>query len=97
MTVYVIAQIAIEDRDQYGRYEAGFTDAFVKYGGRIVSVDDNAEVVEGSWPYNRTVLISFKDRAAMRAWYDSPDYQAIVGHRHAASQANIVLVEGFPT
>lgn len=95
MTVFVVAQIAIEDRVEYGRYEAGFYDAFVKHGGQIVSVDDEAEVVEGTWPYNRTVLIKFDDREAMMGWYDSPEYQAIIGHRHGASTANIVLVKGF--
>lgn len=97
MTVYVVAQIAIHDRAEYGRYEAGFADAFMKHGGRIVSVDDQPEVVEGDWAHDRSVVIEFEDKAAMRAWYDSPEYQAIIGHRHAASSANIILVNGFPT
>ncbi len=28
------------------------------------------------------------------AWYESPEYQSIAHHRRAASEANIVLVQG---
>lgn len=67
----------------------------MEHGGQIVSVDDEHEVIEGTWPYNRTVLIKVDDREAMMSWYESPGYQAIIGHRHGASKANIVLVKGF--
>lgn len=93
MSVYIVAQIAIEDREEYARYEAGFVEVFMKHEGRVRSVSENPELIEGSWPYTRTVLLEFPSREQAMGWYESPEYQAIVGHRLAASSANIVIVD----
>ena len=48
---------------------------------------------EGSWT-GRTVVIEFPDLATARAWYESPEYQAILPFRLVASQGDAILVEG---
>ena len=48
---------------------------------------------EGSWT-GRTVVIEFPDLATARAWYNSPEYQAILPFRLVASQGDAILVEG---
>ncbi len=95
MPVYFVATITIDDRSEYSNYEAGFGAAFAKYPGKILSVSDAPELVEGEWEHSRTVLLEFPDRQQAMAWYESPDYQAILPHRHAASKADIVMVDGF--
>jgi uncharacterized protein (DUF1330 family) len=40
------------------------------------------------------VVIEFPDMAAARRFYDSPDYQAILPLRQAASRGRLYLVEG---
>lgn len=95
MTVYFMAQINIHDRERYAQYEAGFLQILNEHGGALVAVDDAASVVEGAWPYNRTVLLRFDDEAAAMGWYDSDAYQALMQHRQAASAGNIVLVRGL--
>lgn len=90
--VYVVAQIQIEDRETYRTYEAGFGDVFEKYEGRVLSVSEDPELIEGDWPWTRTVLIHFPSSAALHAWYDSEEYQELAEHRWAASTANIVAV-----
>jgi uncharacterized protein (DUF1330 family) len=95
MSVYIIAQIDIRDRDTYAKYQAGFAEVFEKYDGELLVVDDAAQVVEGEWPYSRTVVIRFPNADEAARWYGSPEYQAIAKHRLAASQANAVIVQGF--
>ncbi len=95
MSVYLIANITIHDRDEYALYEAGFLDVFMKFDGTLLAVDEAQRTVEGEWPHSRTVLIEFPDDAAVRAFYDSDGYQAIVGHRHAAASADITIISGF--
>ena len=51
------------------------------------------ELREGSWR-GRTVAIEFPDLATARAWYNSPEYQAILPFRLVASQGDAILVEG---
>ena len=95
MSVYIVAQIDIQDPDTYAKYQAGFTEVFEKYDGELLVVDDEAQVVEGEWPYSRTVVIRFPDAEEAARWYASPEYQAIAQHRLAASKGNAVLVKGF--
>jgi uncharacterized protein (DUF1330 family) len=95
MSVYIIAQINIHDWAESEKYAEGFLDVFARYEGELLVVSENPEVVEGEWPYTRTVLISFPSAEAARRWYESPEYRAIAQYRFRASQANAVLVEGL--
>ncbi len=96
MSVYLIAQINIHDRAVYTRYEAGFMDIFLQYGGEMLSVDESPKVLEGQWPHTRTVLIRFDDEEQANAWYESDSYQSLAKHRWGASVADIALVQGIP-
>ncbi|KCZ83545.1 hypothetical protein HAD_13124 [Hyphomonas adhaerens MHS-3] len=95
MTVYVVAKLKINDRETYAKYSDGFMDILPRYGGKLLSVDDGAEVIEGDWPYNRTVLLEFPDKAGMQTWYNSPEYRDLVKHRYASSTAEIALIKGW--
>ena len=39
MTVYALAQISITDREAYERYQARFTEVFMKFEGRLLAAD----------------------------------------------------------
>ena len=94
---FVIVQIAINDPDGYHQYEiAGHQEIFDRFSGKVVGLDENVEIVEGSWPYTRTVLIEFPTKELARAWYESDEYQAVVGLRHGAATSNLVIVSGYP-
>ena len=97
MTVYILAQLTITDPATYGRYQARFMEVFKPFGGTVLSVDDNVEVIEGDWPHTRFVLASFPDDASFRAWWDSPGYREIVEDRWMASNGVIVLARGLPS
>jgi uncharacterized protein (DUF1330 family) len=94
---FVIVQIVINDRDGYHQYEiAGHLEIFDKFSGKLVGVDENVEIVEGSWPFTRTVLVEFPSKELTRAWYESDEYQAVVGLRHGSTTSNLVIVSGLP-
>lgn len=95
MSVYLIARITIHDREEYGKYEAGFMEVFAKYSGTILAVDENPKVVEGEWDATRTVLVEFPSHEEADAWYQSDGYQAIVQHRFAAATSDIIRVTGM--
>ena len=96
MSYYLIAQIDIVDRDGYQAYEAGFMEIFSRYKGTALGVDEQPKLLEGTWPYTRTVLISFPSEEDAMAWYQSDEYQALAQHRFNSSSANIVGIQGFP-
>ena len=91
---YFIAQIEIIDRDTYAKYEAGFMEIFQSYNGKILSVDENIGVLEGDWPFTRTVLVEFPSKEDALSWYNSDEYQLLAKHRFSASESNIIIVSG---
>jgi uncharacterized protein (DUF1330 family) len=94
---FVIVQILINDRDAYHQYEtAGHLEIFDKFRAKVVGIDEAVEIVEGSWPFTRTVLIEFPSKELARAWYESDEYQAVAGLRHDSTTSNLVIVSGFP-
>lgn len=95
MAVYIVAQISIHDRKEYDRYADGFLEVFAHYAGELLAVSEDPQVVEGEWPYTRTVIIRFPSAKEARRWYESPEYQAIAQHRFRGSKGNVVIVEGL--
>lgn len=55
-------------------------------------MDDSPTIVEGQWHGSRTVILEFEDEAAFHAWYDSPEYQAAVRLRLAATDSRSALI-----
>jgi uncharacterized protein (DUF1330 family) len=94
MAAYFIALINVHDRARYDRYLAGTSSLLERHSGRVLAVDTEPAVLEGDWPYGRTVLIEFPTRDHLDAWYRDPDYQEIAGHRRAASTADAAALRG---
>ena len=95
MTVYVINNMTIHDRAEYDAYLRAFMPVFRKYEGRVLAAQDRPQPIEGSWPYERTILLSFPSREALDRWSQSPEYQEIAKHRLAGTVSNVVVLEGF--
>lgn len=95
MTVYMIAQISITDREAYRRYQARFIDVLSRYRGTLLAYDREPSVEEGEWDRERVVLMSFPDEGAFREWADSGEYQEIAVDRRAGSSGVVLLVRGL--
>jgi uncharacterized protein (DUF1330 family) len=65
---------------------------FTPYCGKWLVLDSLVEVVEGAWP-GSVVLMEFPDMDAAKAWYASPEYQAILHLRTDNAISDLVLVE----
>ena len=92
---YVIATVAIHDQGRFDGYVQKALPTILQSGGRPIVVHDAPEVIEGRWHGSRTVVIEFDSLEAARNWYRSPQYQAVVGERHASADTNAVIVGGF--
>ena len=79
------------------RYAAYLEKAVLTFGGheaRVLVANGALTPLEGGCP-DGVVVIEFPDAAAARAWYDSPEYKAILGERLAATEGRAVIVEGY--
>jgi len=63
------------------------------FGGRFLVHGPPVEAREGEWP-GTIVIIEFPDVDAVRDWYESPEYQAILPLRTRHIEGEAILVEG---
>jgi uncharacterized protein (DUF1330 family) len=65
------------------------------FGGRFLVHGSTPQVLEGEFD-GAVVLIEFPDAGRARAWYDSPEYQAILPLRTGNSGGLTTLLDGVP-
>jgi uncharacterized protein (DUF1330 family) len=95
MSVYIINNMVIHDREEYGKYVRAFLPIFLKYHGEVVALQDNPTALEGAWPYSRTVILRMPSAEKTREWYESPEYQAIAAYRWKSTESNVVILPEF--
>ena len=95
MAAYFIAdQKGVTDPDTMKTYSAGVAATVEQYGGKFIVRGGDPVTMEGDWPAKRIIMIEFADRAALMAWYDSPEYADLKVMRIASSNGNIIAVDG---
>ncbi len=95
MAGYVILNNRVDDPEKMQEYLAAVYPTMQAHGAEVLILDDNAEVVEGTAPFPRVIMLKFESRDAARTWYSSPEYQAALPLRLAATQGFAVLCESF--
>ncbi len=95
MSYFFVAQIKINDFDEYKKYVDNSGDVFKKYKGEYLAVDNNPAILEGNWEYSRAVIIKFENSDDFYEWYNSPEYQEILKHRLVAADCDTILVKGL--
>jgi uncharacterized protein (DUF1330 family) len=78
----------------YKAYLAANGAVFRQFGARFVVRGGTHEAVEGT-ARQRNVVIEFPSYAEALACYHSTDYQLVKALRQAASDADILVIEGY--
>ena len=86
--------VTITDEDTYAEYRAGFGAILRQYEGELVAADTDPTILEGEWSATLTVLLRFATREQALEWYNSEEYQERVQIRHAASTADLIVIDG---
>jgi uncharacterized protein (DUF1330 family) len=90
---YWIAHVTVTDPEPYAIYAEGASQAFRKFGARVLARGGAFEQFEGEG-HPRNVVIEFPSMQAARDCYRSDIYQAARANRTDAGIAEIVIVEG---
>lgn len=94
MPAYVIADIEVNDPEQYEAYKKLTPGTIAPYGGKFIVRGGKTETLEGEWPHGRMVMIEFPSVEKAKEWYNSSAYQQALKIRQAASTGRILLIEG---
>lgn len=91
---YWIARVDVHDEEAYKNYVAANAEAFAKFGARFIVRGGSYEAVEGP-ARARNVVIEFPSYEAALACYRSPEYAGAMAYRRGASDAEIIVIEGY--
>jgi uncharacterized protein (DUF1330 family) len=95
MKHYFVAQIKINDPEEYEKYLEHFDEIFSRYNGEYLAIDEAPALLEGKWNYTKSVLIRFNSSKDFEEWYYSEDYQKILKYRLSSSDCDTILLEGL--
>ena len=94
--VYAIALNQLTDAEGYAKdYLPKGRAAILAHGGVYVAAGKGT-VITGDAPHDRIVVLKFESLDAVKAWFNSADYQAAnqIGQKYA--HYNILAVDGVP-
>ena len=72
-------------------YAAAAGPTLGRHGGEFVLDGQHVETLAGAWTAPGVALVRFPSLEAARAWYHSPEYQALAGLRASAAEMDIAL------
>lgn len=93
---YAIAYLReVDFGPEIAEYLERIDETLAPYGGRFIVHGGELTPAEGEWD-GAIVIIEFSSQDAVREWYDSPAYQAILPLRTEHSQSIAAMVVGVP-
>ncbi len=91
---YWLARVDVHDADAYRAYVAANAVPLARFGGRFLVRAGSFEAPEGT-ARSRNVVIEFPSHEAALACYRSPEYAAALALRRAASEGDLVIIDGY--
>ena len=91
---YLVSTSEVHDSELMQDYveKAGPTGG--PYGAELLASTTEVAHMDGSWTPSRVVIFRFPSMERAKAWYNSPEYQAIVDMRLKAAESSLILIEG---
>ena len=80
MTAYVVVESSVKDPEAMERYVNAAGPILASFGGEFLARGP-WEVLSGEPGLTAGGLVRFPDKESVLAWYNSAEYQAIVGDR----------------
>ncbi|MBO9473018.1 DUF1330 domain-containing protein [Shimia sp. R10_1] len=93
MTAYAFVNLTITNPDSFEAYREKAGLALKKHGAAPLHVSKEAEVIEGGDAAPTvSVLLTFPDRAAAKAWIEDPEFAEVHALRRGSGFSNIILM-----
>jgi uncharacterized protein (DUF1330 family) len=94
MKAYCIVYENVRDTEKFDSYRRQVPPTIEAYNGRFLVRGGAFSAFEGEMPYQRIAVLEFPSRAAVEAWYGSPDYQRILPLRTQSCSSQFIVVDG---
>lgn len=95
MSAYLISQIRVTNEDAFQEYRQASIPVAESYGAKYLARSDDVEALDGAHDGRRVVIIEFPDMETLRAFWNSPEYQAARQLRLDAAEIDIWALPGM--
>ena len=94
MPAYIVVNATITDQALLDEYVAAAGPTIRNHPVKALVATNDATVLEGE-AGERVVVLEFPSREAALAWYQSPEYQAVIDKRLNSTKGFLTLVDGL--
>ncbi len=91
MSACVIGHITVKDAEKWALYRAQVPATLAPWGAELLFRGQRAGILAGQHEHVDTVVIRFPDADTVDAWYNSPEYQALIPLRQQAADLDLVV------
>jgi uncharacterized protein (DUF1330 family) len=91
MSACVIGHITVKDEEKWAQYRAQVPATLAPWGAELLFRGQRADILAGNHAHLDTVVIRFPDADSVDAWYNSPEYQALIPLRQQAADLDLVV------
>jgi len=91
---YVIGQVNVKDAEKRAEYQQRVPETFGPWGCELVLRGKQFQALAGNCPHPAVVVLRFPSPEAVKSWFDSPAYQALIPLRDAAADVVLTAYEG---
>ena len=93
---YIIAEVQVTDADTWKQYVAALPGTLAPYKTRTLTRANPVALDNSVPPAGSLVIIAFNNMDDVKAFWNSPAYQAIIPLREKSAKTRVYAVEGMP-
>jgi uncharacterized protein (DUF1330 family) len=92
---YIYAELDVNNPEYFNaEYAPRVQPVLQKYGARFLIAGGAPQVREGDRTVKRVVFLEFDSPQRAREFYDSKDYQDVIGYRFDSARTHLYILEG---
>jgi uncharacterized protein (DUF1330 family) len=93
---YLLAEVQVTDPDTWKQYLAALPGTMAPYKTRTLARANPVALDNSAPPAGSLVIIAFNNMEDVKAFWNSPGYQAIIPLREKSAKTRVYAVEGMP-
>lgn len=85
MSAFFVANVRVKNPEKFQRYAQAAGQSMQPFGGSVLIKGASRRTLAGPEGFPNLALVQFPDHDSLEAWYQSPEYQALVPLRDEAA------------
>jgi uncharacterized protein (DUF1330 family) len=95
MSIYLIIEITIKDRELYSKYVEQVPAIIERFGGKYLARGGRVTPLMGGWNPERIILIEFDTVEQIHNCFQAKEYLEIAPFRENSTTSRSIVVEGY--